>query len=363
MKNKVDSIVIITFHFVPNYGAALQAYAMKHIFDNYGEKVTFLNYQPASITQSYRNFHARSFRNFISSILNLPASFRKNMRFASFFQKYIPDTQKAWERADGISVDSDRIVLGSDQIWNFNITDGYDGVYWGEIEQNRPCRIISYAASMGNGQLSREDLALIQHSLRNIRFLSVRETATRQKLQSLTRRNIPVVLDPTFLIDNQEWLSLSPEIKHKNYVLLYSLNNRSETTKIAQFIASEADLEIIEILSGGRSFQKRSGHIEKTAVGPGEFIGLIANASYVITDSYHGTVFSIQFQKDFYSYVDGSNQSRIEDLLRRLNLADRILYSYPPNMQLTTINYTNCNRILRKQILYSIKFIENAMEE
>ena len=364
------NIKMLTFHTAKNYGAVLQAYALRRILQTYSPRVDIINYRPLTI----RKRHMTE-KNKYSVHLLVKAFFNKmchwirayifgralkDQKFLSFEKDYLGVTDD-FIFTDRLSVsagDADYVVLGSDQIWNCRLTH-YDPVYLGNIKTKHSCRLIAYAASIGNDTSSHNELEFISNYIKHISYVSVREE-TAQRVLSQYRNDISVVLDPVFLLPQETWRSIASYYNEKDYVLLYNMGSASTANLIAHRIANMMHIDIVEIFPGGRSLKKFYRHKIYPLAGPLDFIGLIANARYVVTSSFHGTAFAILFNKQFLTIAPGDVSSRVRDLLTRLDIADRVVTSVD-DLPATDIDYSLVNARLDDERKKSIDFLEKAL--
>lgn len=327
----MKNICIITFHCAHNYGAVLQAYALKTYLENNGNNVYFYNFRPKFLTNKYKIFDIRRLFSFniykcickfsteISLIFQRYKKFHLfenfiNVRLLNFKRKAIsPGTLSTY----GI----DYIILGSDQIWNTHITKGLDKIYWGDLEMKIPC--ISYAASM-ECSIEPKYENYIKNRLSEFKAISVRENDLHDYLFEKLNVKSHIVTDPTFLLSEKEWMVISQPIKcPAKFILLYYFGcNNCLFDKIEKY-ATKNGCKLI-IISVALNKDKR--YINN--VSPENFIWLIKNAQLVITNSFHGTAFSIIFKTPFYTLRKEGSNSRIESLCKLAHLEDRIIENF-----------------------------------
>lgn len=364
-------IKILTFHCAKNFGAALQAYALLTVLRKYADDVSIINYRPDYIVKDYSKYIDR--RAIVPLIKSL-AIFclyivRKYFfsygyrvkKFALFEQKYLKINSELEIFTDKTLVSSgnaDYVFLGSDQIWNCRLTH-YDPVYLGNIKKTHSCRLIAYASSIGNDTSLDNELEFISGYMKHISYVSVREE-TAQHALSQYRNDISVVLDPVFLLPQETWRSIASYHNEKDYVLLYNMGSTSTADLIAHRIANMMHIDIVEIFPGGRSLKKFYRHKIYPSAGPLDFIGLIANARFVVTSSFHGTAFAILFNKQFITIAPGDVSSRVRDLLTRLDIADRVVTSVD-DLPATDIDYSIVNARLDAERKKSVDFLEKAL--
>ena len=267
----------------------------------------------------------------------------------------------------------DKYVVGSDQVWNPLIL-GNDLTYLLPFVKDSTKKV-SYAASFGSATFPAAYTEIYHNHIKQFSFISVREKSGLDILDSMHILNGKVVLDPTFLLSRKEWLKYKSdtlEIK-KKYVLCYLMpGNLSNAyiVKNAKLIASKlsCDLKIV----GGREYKRFFASVYVVDAGPSEFLSLIEGAFLILTNSFHGTCFSINFEKRFVSIVDNrgnvyNRNSRIVDLLNLLELKDQ-LYSWIPGDKAllnwdTHIDYKRVRRLLDNYVMMSKDYLSLALAD
>ena len=356
-------IGILTFHYAYNYGALMQAWAMKEFLKTKGFDVEFVNHKNKAIEKYYsiydwKYIKSKSVIRLLIKISLYPfiliARFLRYRKFEAFIKQEFPINLKR----DNIDC-YDILIVGSDQVWNYELTDGFDAYYWGNINPNNKI-YIAYAVSMNMNNFKQKDE--VGRFLNNFSAISVREKSLQNQLSILTNKKIELVSDPTLLITFSMWNKIirRKSIKDKEYVLAYPLRDSKEVIVIAQQLASRNKVHL-SIISGGVNsnvLQK-----QKIFASPYEFITLIANSNKVVTSSFHGTILSIIFNKDFYSIrAKDKNNVRIESLLEILGLSDRLINSYEEALSLPTINYAEVNKKLEKLRNHSTQYLLSSIK-
>lgn len=343
-------IGILTYHRSHNYGALLQAIALREVLVRSGHQVTFIDYWPAYHRHIYAVFSFNHMMSFVS--INKKISYIKdcflhrNIRrkriysFNSFISQYIePYVSTLTERYD-------IIIHGSDQIWRKQPEIGtYNPVYFGQ--HNIPCGMrISYAASMGVLPDKEIDRELVGKLLENLKLISVREQDLLELLQSLGRMDAVRNLDPTLLLTSEDWASLfglkdSNEPK-QHYMLYYKIKSSFDERNLYQ-IAKSKGLELI-IVDSKPGNPDTIEHI--VTASPIEFLKLIYHADFIFTSSFHGLAFSLLFQKSFIASFT-SNSGRAKSLLQSLGLVDQLITPQKDvSKYVKTIDYHHVNEIL-----------------
>lgn len=365
----MKKIGIITFHRSHNYGAVLQAYAMKRIFSAYGD-AELVDYWPSDHNRFYTLFHfdflhkgislkrrLTHFKRFLGEVKHYPARSTKAKKFQHFISRYLCTTDEGlFENSERIPQHYDAYVYGSDQIWRAFDWDkrNYplpDLVYYGKGVPDAAFRL-SYAASMGKldvDALRKPDVTAL---LQKFDFLSTREGYLADFLRTHLTREVAQVLDPTLLIAKDEWIRLvdtEPFTKKGNYVVSYNLLNSLEARTLAQDATQSLGIPCLEIVG--------------SAYGPIDFLQMIRHADLVICTSFHAVVFSILFNRNFYVIGMNENVGRVSSLLRELSLQERILETPDAADFSKKVDYSPVIEKLETLIDNSRSFIKEAMSE
>lgn len=362
---KKVNIGILTFHNVHNYGAILQAYALYRNLSDYHSEI--IDYQQKALTE--RNTHLFYNRN-LSLKINLKhfldhyilrRSIKKEKRFKEFVLQHIPIGIERISDLNQLKVKYDIVIVGSDQVWNPSITKGLDKNYLIE-DYKWTCKKISYAASCGSHTFNKKELNIIEESLSKFDSISVREYTLKQQLIEKIKKPINVVLDPTFLLSKQEWGKLEvpiPLIK-KKYLLIYTFDNDPLCFEISKKISDKLGLEVIAINS--RFFRFKQVNKQYRNCGPSEFISLFLNAEFIVSNSFHGTSFAINFRKPFFSINKTTNPDRVANLLKILHLENRLLVSIEDNnLNNLTLSYESIEQNINDLINSSKQFLLNSI--
>lgn len=345
---------ILTFYCAHNYGAVLQCYATQEFLCSKGHDVEIINYRPEYLLKPYLLFDIKRVlrRNpilFLKLIIVELLMFCNRYKRFRGFERFITKRLNIGKvlTKDTLPSDCDAYVIGSDQVWNPKITHGFDPVYFAHFPFPKgDKRYISYAASMEAKSLSDEQVEFFKNNLDSFDSLSVREDALQQLLQPLTGKPISLVLDPVLMAPPQIWDSFSSDKNSvEKYVVVYQVRNHPDTLRIAHHIAAQIGAKV-KVLMAWVEFRPVEG-TDQTAT-PEAFVDIIRNAACVVTTSFHGTAFSVVFNRPFYTVQlnDGSD-TRSQSLLVSLGLTDRIVdVSASPNF--TTIDYSLTNHKLEK---------------
>ena len=198
--------------------------------------------------------------------------------------------------------------------------------------------------------------------LSNFSHISVREEGLKKLVETLTNKRVALTLDPTFMINQKIWCDLCHKVKEKNYILVYAVKNRDETMVLAEKIAKRFNKRIIEIKANVRAdFHSYS----KITCSPESFLSYFYHADYVVSSSFHGTAFSIIFEKQFINFVPKSiKDPRIISLMASLGLASRVANEdYEISNIASKINYEDVKERLDHLRSISMDFLEKAIDE
>ena len=362
------NVAIITFHNSTNYGAVLQAFALqKKIFD-LQNNVEIIDY----VCQHKKNMYKiaefkknASLKYNLLQIINAPLVLSKNRKMYKFMNKNYKLTLKKFYSSKEVRKylkQWDKVICGSDQIWNYNNT-GFDKTYFLDFIDDEDKKI-SYAASFGVENIENKYIEEYKKLLSGIKYLSVREESGKKIIKKILNRDVKVVLDPTLLLGKNEWCEFSSVkyMKKDKYILLYTLHYSSEIIDIAKKLSEKLKYKVIMISTRMKYYFSSFKCLNPN---PNEFVNLINNAEYVITDSFHGTVFSINLEKEFFVYLNDKlkNNSRVENILSVFGLENRILKNNNDFKIQKKINYQNISYILSKLRNDSIEFLVNSLGE
>lgn len=328
---------LITCHNIKNYGSVFQTYATTVVFGEFGYDVTVIDYQrPGTDKEGFRkrtlqesNMAKKPVIKYVFPYV-LKVSFNKMEGvFSDFLRRYVPTTPKTYLTEKELEQDCPDVELyisGSDQIWNSDINGRIERPYYLSFLSDDKKRI-SFASSFGKTQLHDDEIAETYGLLSKYQWLSTREPSGTEIIHGLGL-NADTVLDPTLWLSKQQWDRLAEPVRApKRYVLVYQLHNNKAMDQYIKQMEKTCHLPCLRVDLFYHYIVKSGRHI--VCPTPGQLISLIKNAEYVISDSFHMTVFSILFNKKFISiYSENSFNDRIASVLKLLDLEDRHLESY-----------------------------------
>ena len=370
----MKKVALMTWSQYHNFGTSLQVTASTFTMKKLGYQVDVVNYIPHAklvtlIDYKNINYYTGKFKKKIKnrkskSIIDQD----REKAFVNFLNKNISLTEECKTDSDLFLLNEkyDAFVCGSDQIWAPSIFN--DKYFLSFVE--RPQKMIAYAPSIGLSKI--EDPYVKNRMAENIsRFehLSVREAQGAKLIKEICNKEAKVVLDPTLLLTADEWDTMAiPKNENNPYILCYFLGTNKDNWAHAYELSKKTNipLKIIPVFSP----DYKRGHDVADGVGPGEFLNLVKNASMICTDSFHGTTFSIIYNKPFYTYErfsskDGNNQnSRIYNILKLLELEDRLVKDTKAiSSNPLVCDYTNANKKLELKRNESKVYLEIALSK
>ncbi len=336
----MTKIGVITYHSAYNYGSVLQAYATQEAIKKLSfQDVSIINYRTKEqkrVYALYRTMHGPIiFLEDCCLLLVHKLRSKRVVRFESFIKTYMNLTEESSSVEDCFRIMNryDIMVSGSDQIWNKYSLE-LANVPWPEMQPyllsgfNK--KRVSYASSIGN--MSDEEILRLKEDLKNYYSISFRENSSAQRFTQITKIPASVVLDPTFLLCKEEWIEmLNLQNDTERYVLFYGLGGLGYLNNVLSHLkplCMKLNYKL-RIVMPYAYLPFQGCNVEFCSdAGPKELLGLIMNSSIVITNSYHGTILSVNFGKDVYSICDGGGTDfRKTEVLTKLGLADRIVSS------------------------------------
>lgn len=354
-------IGILTYHRSHNYGALLQAIALRKVLADMGHEVTFIDYWPAYHRHMYALFSFaslkyRSVRGNLSYIKSCLQNYKYRKERINNFNKFIAEYIEPF--LSSMNDSYDLVIHGSDQIWRkqFELRT-YNPVYFGN-HNIQTVKKISYAASMGILPENKADKLTVRKLLSNLDTISVREHGLKELCISLGYAETRQDLDPTLLLNLSDWAGMFRLRKKDNaekYALYYKIIDSFDICELQRFSVSKGlNLKIIYHEAGCMNSDE---HI--TTADPCQFLYLMYNADFVFTSSFHGLVFALLFHKPFFASFT-RNSGRAASLLDALEIQGRLLNSkgeIPSNIQ--PINYNMVDNTLNQLRSSSRDFLFN----
>lgn len=375
-------IGILTLHYIPNYGAVLQCYALQEYLEQYGN-VELIDYRQLEREQNFSNKGYIEFcreQKSIIGIIKLPYKCWKNRYIHSFrkqLEKFYAEKYRLtfYTQKNGlnqITKKFDAMVIGSDQVWNPKVLDNdyslmlnfYKGLKY------------SYASSIGVDKISRNDELQYKKYLSEFRYISCREKTGCELVNRIFDYKIcENVLDPTLLLNQEYWYTFcaSQETNHEKemkYVMLYTVKVDEYIVEFAQKLAKEKGIQLVCVASPGvytnqKVIRKLKG---VCSVSPEKWVALVKNANYIVTNSFHGVAFAINLEKQCFIHMDKNidkncTNSRLENIIEMFHLNDSVIEQNKSNKYCVRMNYESINQILEVKREESTRYILSMIED
>ena len=365
MKNIKKKVGIITFHYAYNYGSKLQTYAMQTFLESQGYDARIINYIYDFDAYQYHLFHWKSYKErpkrLIRDLLTLPQKWMRKICYLKFDKNYLNLTQEIHDdkELETLNKDFDAYIAGSDQIWNPACTCAVVPAYFLEFAAKTNIFRMSYAPSIAHDEIESQYVDAFQKGLENFDVISVREETGRKLCQKLTNKKVTQISDPVILLSKEDYRKIEKPVKNieqDEFIFVYTLEKNDKIDEYIQKLGMKHHLKIVYFSEFAK--MKFGKNIYK--YGPCQFLWLIRNARFVVTNSFHATAFSVIFQKQFLVFTTEKSGSRMCDFLKKFGLEDRI-YTVKSEIE-TEIDKITLNKKLKEEQNRCRKFLNTTLE-
>ena len=364
------NISIITFHNTSNFGATLQCLALYNYLTAHNQNVEIINYLPPYVLEKKKadkelkkiagsDNKVKALIKGLAYLAYANKIKRRDLCFEEFINQYLklsrvfPDYSSLMDNPPK----ADLYICGSDQIWNPALTGStLDKAFFLCFTDGIK---VSYGASMGEYDIE-TNAGELRKLINDFQMLSVRENSTAERLSRAIEKPVKTVLDCTLLLDKEDYYQYEKPVSAATnpYLLYYSMQKSALADEEAKRVANDKGLKIIDI--SPNPLRKIKGSKKMLDIGPGEFLTLIKNAHFVVTNSFHGTVFSILYRKQFLCTLHSTRSGRVVDLLTSLDLTDRIVKDSRDN-NIKEINYDTVYTSLQPLRSESYSYLNKVM--
>ena len=349
----------ITWIAYENYGTYLQAYALQH-------KLKELGYQNHILYDSYFAKYVSNsvslkqrLKNIIKAIIRGKSDLT-HLKYKYFAYRYL-DIDYNIKSIEDLGDKYDTFICGSDQIWSPYLD--FEPFYYLGFEAKKK---IAYAPSLGTGECDELYMKNAIPQIRRFDFISVREKKSASLLSKYIDKEIITVVDPTLLLNSVEWDKLTCKIKEKEYIVCYFLTPNKWYMDYVKAYALKYNMKLLCFRNQPVYENLTNDLIDG---GPIEFISYIKNANIVFTDSFHASIFSLIFHKNFFTFKrfkDGEEfdqNTRIYDLFASLNIRDRFLGEEDLDVldNLKAVNWYEVDKKIKQMRHISIDYLEKAL--
>ena len=362
------NIGIITWHYYHGFGCALQAYALQEVLNSLGYDVQIINYR------NFRNRHlcdskwkeiAKTYIAHVTKHIKLHFFNRYKYSFELFRDEYLNQTRRFDDDLSDLSsfIKFNTVVCGSNQIWAPNV---FNPVYMADFVE-ADTSIISYSASIGLNYIPDELCDVYRKLLLRFHRISVRETKGNELLKTRCGIDSIVTLDPTFLLPLDRYIEIEEEPcasgLNCGYIFCFFLNSDHDyASRVIEFNKNKH----LKIVGYSKKIDDSSWMEVHNEFGPREFLWITHNASYVFTDSYHGCIFALLYNKDFFAFKrfldtdEICQNSRIYQLDYYFGIANRILNERQIPRE-NYLDYSKINAAIEKLKSDSLKYLIEAL--
>tara|TARA_R110000851_G_scaffold181511_2_gene330015 strand:+ start:528233 stop:529345 length:1113 start_codon:yes stop_codon:yes gene_type:complete len=325
-------IALITIHYANSYGGCLQALASQSVLSRYGE-VSIIDYKTPTLATGMSlirfSSNPRSILHVIKDLCRIFPRRRLLAKFKAFMAQYYLLTSRCDDSSDleALNDKYDIFICGSDQIWNPSVTGGLDLNYLLAFVKDKPR--VAFSTSAGSYVFDEVELGLVKKAVMKFNFLAFREMDTVQSLKVVNGRDdIECTIDPTLLLDRYEWrslLGLHGETSKDSYILVYGLKKNCLVYDVAKKISLHLGLKLVAVDQDPFLVSRVDNHLQDAS--PVDFVSLIDKADFVVTNSFHGTAFAVNFGIPFLSIKPDTGFNRIKCFLEDVGLEGRIVES------------------------------------
>lgn len=385
---------IVSCYFQHNYGSMLQALATQMALDKLGyenetinisgfnseiKKAKLLYFAKASLTSDILFSKIGMVKNVVRKKVSKgdygKKSVLRDQKFDAFYKKYFRLSEKYSSKNElrqKCSSNYDAVLVGSDQLWlPGNIAADYYTLNFVPSNVNS----IAYATSFGQSELPKDSSIKASVFLKRIKHIGVREESGQKLVKKLGKRNVPVVCDPTLLFTGEEWMAIQKKepIISEPYILCYFLGNNPSHRDFATRLKAETNCKIVALPHLDEYVKSDEGYADEMMydVDPADFLNLIRNAKYVCTDSFHCSVFSILYKKEFFTFRRFSNgnkqstNSRLDTLFSLTDITGRLLNGNENTKKALAVktNYEFVYANLKKSRKISYQYLLDSLED
>lgn len=378
----MKTVGLITIHGINNFGSLLQAYATQKTIEDMGYDCEIINYRypndyhfkqikahnPYAVVKLslFQRVKAHLYNRYIS-----PSVVRKKTELFKREREVLLKLTECYNSKDALMLNPPRYdiyVTGSDQVWNPRYL--YDDTTF-LFPFIQGCKKIAYSASFGSTEIDERHQNMMRPLLAEYQLISTREESGIRLVKEICGQHAVSTCDPTFLLSAEDWKTIfndAPLIKGNYilcYILTYTANPYPYAYDLIKNIKKQLRMKAVFIDETGKywcDIRNKSFQI----YGPREIINLFQNASFIVSSSFHGAAFSLNFKKDFYSiFPKGVNDERQESLLRKVGALDRLIHvgdKFPEKEQLYVNNWDEINQKLEGYVALSRNYLKSALE-
>lgn len=365
------NIKVITRHGPSNYGSVLQSIATLEILRRLGADAEIIDYQREDerglkavlANVNHKSGYSNPIKKLLYVAIRFPMEWIAQRKFDKMRKASLRLTSRCKDTSDLKRLDADIFMTGSDQVWGPVLTEPYDSNYFLDFVDDKTKKI-AYAASFGKAKFDDAVSSKFKKLLSRYDHIAVREDTAKKLLENWDIHCDGQVLDPTLLLTSAEWSKLISKEKNRGgYVLAYQIHNNPKLNELAKEIAERLNLPLYRVSPSLHQFSRGGKFIYLPDLGG--FLSAIKNCSYLVTDSFHGTCFAINFNKQFVEVLpNNGTASRNQSILKLTGLTNRIIFEKEDLAILdSNIDYNMVNQIIEKERSYSVNILKAMLQD
>ncbi len=353
-------IGILTFHYADNYGAVLQAYALQKTLNTFeGYEAEIINYVPVGYKLKPHEKGKNALIRF----------WERRRKIEKFLREQCKITTVMLSSVQGNAYDY--YCVGSDQVWNTQLPENVEYEYFLPHLTDEAVRF-SYAASVGI-EMSKVQEEVFYKYIPKFSYISLREKEYIDSFASFTDTKCHHVLDPTMLLEKEDYEQLIDRKKEedlpykKPYVLFFWYHIEDDLFRCVEFVnalARKYGLEVVHSVADAPPYMfcENGGYMMYSGIE--EFLSLVKHADFVVTNSYHGSIFAMQFERPFYMFISTNRRSRLDNLVEMFGIEDRVVKGYMSPAQMNMdIDFDKIKKIMREKKKTSMQYISEAIAD
>ena len=356
---------ILTFHRAANYGAVLQSYALQQTLNEMGFENEIIDYRCEHIKNHYSpkpSVSIKHIRRFTLDLLEAPQKAKTRKSFEKFLDEYLITSKPlSKEELSEYSEKYSTVICGSDQVWNPISTNEDFSFFLDFVSSDK--RKVSYAASVGVTDWSDDFLNKSRECLMSFNAVSIREPESLELIKKVYKGEVSIDADPTILLEEEKWDSLaeSSRLNDKEFIFLYVMQPSSKLYDIAERLSVKYGLKIVSISATEKKCKIGSDVKGSSVI---DFLWMIKHATYIVTNSFHGLIFSMIFEKEFFwDYQEGKSMSnsRFKMLSKQYGIGCRCYDSTKQFKDYSEIDFTDVKKKMKEQKKKAIYYLNSNL--
>lgn len=361
------TVGIVTYHKSLSYGGCLQALATQLVLENLGYRPVFVDYE--NRYEARKKTFAGVLR--YGSMKERVAETAKRLAYKEgacirrafeAFHEALPKTERTYQSVEAMQdVDVDILLAASDQIWNPEITGGLDPAFF--LQFGRYRKRVSFSSSMGSYVMPEQELVQVGAWLDAFDAVSVRENHAKKQIEPYVLMGVRVMLDPTLLLNGNQWRSLAVPMNGLapgKYILIFMVtSSTSRFENMARLLKGAYGVPVVQV----RLNLQRPSCVDRVlAATPYELVWLIDNAAFVLTDSFHGTAFSLNLETPFATLPNHRNNARLEELLEGVELSGRFVEDEEGLALSPHVDFAYARKTLQERRTADVDWLASALQ-